>query len=362
MGPPAKGSKDTRPLEERQAARHAFVVALRQAIMEFDAHTLEHDMDFREFSSLIREREIGVHSEVALKQRFDELDADETGTVNYREYITYSIRNAFARSAASLVDLFKEWDEDSNGLVDRDEFKKVVRSYGFKADDDIIDGVFDDFDRDKSGTLDLFDLTMRLQAEAFRRPLLRLRSLQGLQPRADSASPSPPPTAGSGGAEPAGTATSFEGLSPEQMRERLWQAMRAQTKRVIDTFRRWDTNGDGQSHATRRSSHPRVPPAVFRAPLKHALKPPHRARVRCALQATASSRCASSAEPSTRSSAARARRGRSSTRSSGGATSTAAAEPARSHTSLHAFTPLPGVAGTTSTAAARSTTTSSRPS
>ena len=53
---------DLRSADERADARKRFEISMRQAVMEFDALDADEstELDFREFSRLIREREIGV--------------------------------------------------------------------------------------------------------------------------------------------------------------------------------------------------------------------------------------------------------------------------------------------------------------
>ena len=76
-GPMSYKNTDSRTPAERQAARKAFESAMRIAVMEFDSvdNNEEHLMDFKAFSAMIRERELGIHSEVALRERFDEVRA-----------------------------------------------------------------------------------------------------------------------------------------------------------------------------------------------------------------------------------------------------------------------------------------------
>ena len=139
---------DPRSAEERAAARKDFETQMRQSAMEFDSLDTrggaedgngDTELDFKEFSRLIRERELGVHSEYALRERFDSMDLDKGGSIDLTEYITFALRDAFVRSAAHLADLFSAWDEDGSGQVDASEFRKVVRHYGFRADDAIIE-------------------------------------------------------------------------------------------------------------------------------------------------------------------------------------------------------------------------------
>ena len=49
--------------------------------MEMDAFDKDRNrrLDYREFSKLVREREIGIHTEEALRKRFKSLDTDGSG-------------------------------------------------------------------------------------------------------------------------------------------------------------------------------------------------------------------------------------------------------------------------------------------
>jgi Ca2+-binding EF-hand superfamily protein len=236
--PTTKEQVDYRTYDERLAARKAFELSMRQAVMEFDAMDTgggdegqsDNELDFYEFSRLVREREIGVHSEQALRDRLQALDQDGSGTIDKAEFITFALRDAFVRSAANLSDLFSEWDNDGNGMVDREEFREVVRHYGFRADDAIIDAVFGNLDSMNRGQLELHDLSMRLQQEVRDRtkPMHRLRCLEWRE-----------------GAQ-------AEVKRADQMRvdhrkpvgEQIMAVLQAQNARVMELFRSWDTDGD----------------------------------------------------------------------------------------------------------------------
>ena len=108
---PSKETVDLRTHDERLAARKAFELSMRQAVMEFDAMDVgggqddkcDDELDFHEFSQLIREREIGVHSEQALRERMASLDQDGSGTIDKAEFITFALRDAFVRSARGFI-------------------------------------------------------------------------------------------------------------------------------------------------------------------------------------------------------------------------------------------------------------------
>lgn len=65
---------DTRTPAERKAARVAFEIAMRQASIEYTTYSGDgagpKELDFDEFSTMIRDREIGIHSERRLLERF----------------------------------------------------------------------------------------------------------------------------------------------------------------------------------------------------------------------------------------------------------------------------------------------------
>lgn len=235
---PPKERVDLRTYDERLDARKAFELAMRQAVMEFDAMdtggaedgSADAELDFREFSQLVREREIGVHSEPALRARFASIDQDGSGMIDKSEYIVFALRDAFVRSAANLNDLFAEWDKDGNGMVDKDEFRDVVREYGFRADDSIIDAVYDNFDTMKRGQLELHDLSQRLQQEVRERsmPMHKLRCLEWRD----------------GAKAEVKTAKSVRFSSRMPVPDQIMTVLQAQSERVMDLFRSWDTDGD----------------------------------------------------------------------------------------------------------------------
>ena len=67
----------------------SFDIGMRQFAMEFDAMDLDvnRSLDFYEFSTLIRSREMAVQSEKALRERFDALDVNGSGKVDMPEFI-----------------------------------------------------------------------------------------------------------------------------------------------------------------------------------------------------------------------------------------------------------------------------------
>merc|ERR1711871_1502347 len=120
--------------------------------MERDNADADQDgkLDFAEFCQFVRDREVGEFTDEELKTRFAALDSDGSGKVDMAEYLTFSLRDALARSSDRVCDLFRKWDEDKSGKVDKREFTRAVRALGFEVDDDEAGVVFDTLDSDNS--------------------------------------------------------------------------------------------------------------------------------------------------------------------------------------------------------------------
>ena len=126
-------------------AEEEFATGMRQN--EIDRQLADIDesgtLDFGEFCSLVRERELGEHSEEELRARFDEIDLDHDGYIDKGEYLRFMLKDALARSSSRVMDLFRQWDDDGSGEISKKEFRKAIKSMGFDffADDSEIDMV-----------------------------------------------------------------------------------------------------------------------------------------------------------------------------------------------------------------------------
>lgn len=192
---------------------------------------------------------MGVHTEEALLERFSELDLDGSGTLDVAEFISAALRDAFARSAAHLDDIFADWDGDRSGSVDKVEFRAAVRHFGFVANDKLVDQVFDSLDFSKSGELSIKDLKVRLEFEASRRsrPMQQVRSLAWREERRNAAE-----KVDARKMAQIDPSWSFE-EKEKARRERIHYALHAQSARVMDLFRSWDTDGDGEEQPDART-------------------------------------------------------------------------------------------------------------
>ena len=101
----------------------------------------------------------------ALRARFEALDADKSGQVDFNEYVRYMMVDALQRSSTRVIDLFKQWDEDKSGSVDKKEFRRAIKAMGFDffANDAEIDLVFESVDEDRSGTITYKELNTCLR-------------------------------------------------------------------------------------------------------------------------------------------------------------------------------------------------------
>jgi len=205
-------------------------------------------LDFREFSKLVRSREMAINSEDALKQRFRDLDADNSGTVDMPEFIKFALRDGLSRTSLPIKSLLASWDTDGTGDIGLQEFRDAVRHFGFEARNQEIDAVFREFDRNDSGSLDINELEeaftassipLGMKQNAIRRMSDREGALSKEQAAAKLAA--------------ASAQLSDEGRAPAyrieqqvaELRRTLLAVLDTNQARVMDLFRAWDTNEDG---------------------------------------------------------------------------------------------------------------------
>ena len=75
------------------------------------------------------------YSAAACDAVFDEYDADGSGAIEYREYVTYAVRDRLRSSWSRVVDLFHKWDADGTGVISKAELRRAVKEMGFDLDD-----------------------------------------------------------------------------------------------------------------------------------------------------------------------------------------------------------------------------------
>ena len=136
--------KRRKAAELEAAAIEGFRINMRQMLMDLDALDTDRDrtLDFYEYSRLIKEREMGVHTRDALRCRFDNLDQDGSGLIDYAEFVAYALRESFERSSIKAEALHATWNTSGDGKVSRAEFRAALRDlYGAQMTDAEIDRV-----------------------------------------------------------------------------------------------------------------------------------------------------------------------------------------------------------------------------
>ncbi|XP_076910927.1 calcium-dependent protein kinase 29-like [Bidens hawaiensis] len=91
-----------------------------------------------------------VDSEI--RQLLEAADVDKNGTIDYIEFITATMHRHKLDKEENLRKAFQFFDKDNSGLITRDELKNAMTQYGM-GDEATIDEVLDDVDTDKDGTI-----------------------------------------------------------------------------------------------------------------------------------------------------------------------------------------------------------------
>ena len=215
--------------------RETFSKIMRNNAME-DAAAEESDdsheaLNFHEFCQLVRDREVGDHTQQELRKRFRALDITGSGTILTHEYLRLSLRDALARSCTRIAEIMEAWDVDHSGDIDIKEFKRAVRALGFDdVRDKQIEQIFRELDEDSSGQVCRHELEKRLRKYAG----VAVEQKHELRRIA-------------GGRKGAALAASvrLDASSDTPMPVQLRDLLAKNSVRVIDLFRDWDEDGNG---------------------------------------------------------------------------------------------------------------------
>ena len=118
-----------------------------------------------------------------------------------------------SRDRDSIIRLFKSWDVDNDGFINRRELHKALPVYGIVADTNIIDNLFRTMDYTRTGRVPIEHLekALRWVAGTKRSQVLKID------------------------------------LKPDvPIHEQLTEALLSHSMRIIDLFKKWDDDGDGE--------------------------------------------------------------------------------------------------------------------
>ena len=167
------------------------------------------------------------------------------------------LRHALSSCYGTVSDLFRDWDEDNSGQVSKAEFRKILPILGLSADKADVDAFFDTLDEDLSGQISYEELYNKLRAGADVQ--LDANMYAGMAGRIDTIAVNAKALRGGVLLDNiSGIFGSEAPLSADAERsviEQLRDALSANMTRIIDLFREWDSNGDGQiSHSEFRKA------------------------------------------------------------------------------------------------------------
>nr|XP_023875738.1 calcium-dependent protein kinase 29-like [Quercus suber]POE81996.1 calcium-dependent protein kinase 29 [Quercus suber] len=91
-------------------------------------------------------------TETEIKQLMDAADVDKNGTIDYSEFITATMHRHKLEREEHLYKAFKYFDQDDSGFITREELRKAMTQYGM-GDEATIDEVIEDVDTDKDGRI-----------------------------------------------------------------------------------------------------------------------------------------------------------------------------------------------------------------
>ena len=115
-------------------------------------------------------------SESKLAARFAALDADLSGRIDKKEFVSFSLLEALTRERGRLLDLLDSWDSDRNRKVDPPEFRVAISKLGYHAGEEYVDALFSALDEDGNGTIEFKELATALRPSTVARNRTALKS------------------------------------------------------------------------------------------------------------------------------------------------------------------------------------------
>jgi calcium-dependent protein kinase len=86
-----------------------------------------------------------------LEELFKSIDTDNSGNIEYTEFISASIEKSVYLNEEKLKDAFKLFDADNSGKISRAEIEKVLHMDKHSKE---IDAIMDKHDKNKDGEID----------------------------------------------------------------------------------------------------------------------------------------------------------------------------------------------------------------
>ncbi|XP_077220002.1 calcium-dependent protein kinase 29 [Tasmannia lanceolata] len=91
-------------------------------------------------------------TEAEVKQLMDAADVDKSGSIDYIEFISATMHRHRLEKEENLFKAFQFFDKDGSGFITRDELRQAMTEYGM-GDDATINEVINDVDTDNDGRI-----------------------------------------------------------------------------------------------------------------------------------------------------------------------------------------------------------------
>ena len=231
-----------------------------------------------------REALLSLAEDAAMHARFTNRGRELQGSVSFKRLtlagkfssnrgasgkvmgVSEQLRKKLKKSWASVSQLLKEWDSDGDGEIGKVEFAKGMVAMGISLSSYEVDEVFTVYDHDGGGTIDFAELnrflrsghdqqlhsklyagsTVRQQAPRPQRQLQRAPSYD-FDPRTGGQRLRPDPAGIERPRPSLFTWRNSQNADPAKpVPTQLGEVMASKAARVVDLFREWDRNGDGE--------------------------------------------------------------------------------------------------------------------
>lgn len=91
-------------------------------------------------------------TEADLRQMISEVDADDSGTIDFAEFLTLMARKIKTKdSDAEILEAFKVFDKDGSGKISADELRLVMHNLGEKLSDQEVEDMIREADTNGDG-------------------------------------------------------------------------------------------------------------------------------------------------------------------------------------------------------------------